>query len=264
MDARAAKTPLPAMPKVPQPAIVNALFAKKIFPGMNPIGQRFGAEDGSDPERPPNPGYEVVGIVGNAKYNSLRREIDPTMYIPLTGSSATFEVRTTGDPKAFITPVRTLIHERDSNLPMMDVATQTEQIDRLLSQERIIAQLSTFFGVLALVLACVGLYGLLSYEVMRRTREIGIRMALGAQRADLMRMVVLQGVALALGGTAIGIAAGLAIGRLLKSLLYDVSPGDPLTLAGVAILLVGVAILAAYVPARRATSVDPTIALRYE
>jgi len=264
MDARTAKTPMPAMPKAPMPAIVNTLFAKKIFPGINPIGQRFGAEDGSDPERPPNPGYEVVGIVGDAKYNSLRRNIDPTMYTPLTGSSATFEVRTAGDPKAFIATIRNLVHQRDSNLPMMDIATQTEHIDRLLSQERIIAQLSSFFGVLALVLACVGLYGLLSYEVMRRTREIGIRMALGAQRADLIRMVVLQGIVLALAGSAIGVAAGLAIGKLLKSLLYDVSPGDPVTLAGVAVLLVTVALLAAFVPARRATAVDPMIALRYE
>jgi predicted permease len=255
---------MPAMPKAPMPAVVNALFAKKIFPGVNPIGQRFGAEDGSDPERPPNPGYEVIGIVGNAKYNSLRRNIDPTMYTPLSGESATFEVRTAGDPKSFITAVRNLINQRDSNLPMTNVVTQTEQIDRLLAQERMIAQLSSFFGALALVLACVGLYGLLSYEVMRRTREIGIRMALGAQRADLISMVVWRGIILAAAGTAIGGAAALAIGKLLKSLLYGISPVDPLTLAGVAVLLVSVALFAAFVPARRATKVDPMIALRYE
>src|SRR5581483_3084061 len=204
MDARAAKTAAPPVPKTPLPAVVNALFAKKFFPRIEPIGQRFGAEDGSDPERPQNPGYEVVGIVGNAKYNNLRRNIDPTMYVPLTGESATFEVRTAGDPKAIITTIRNVVHERDSNLPVMNIATQTEHIDRLLSQERIIAQLSSFFGLLALVLACVGLYGLLSYEVMRRTREIGIRMALGAQRSDLIRMVVLQGIVLAVAGTAMG------------------------------------------------------------
>ena len=264
MDARSAKKPMPAMPKAPMPVVVNTLFAKKVFAGVNPIGQRFGAEDGSDPERPPNPGYEVIGIVGNAKYNSLRRDIDPTMYTPLTGESATFEVRTAGDPKSFITPVRNLVNQRDSNLPMTNVVTQTEQIDRLLAQERMIAQLSSFFGALALALACVGLYGLLSYEVMRRTREIGIRMALGAQRADLISMVVWRGIILAAAGTAVGAAAALAIGKLLKSLLYGISPVDPVTLAGVAVLLVSVALFAAFVPARRATKVDPMIALRYE
>ena len=256
--------PQSQMPSAPVPALINSQFAKKYFPGMNPIGQRFGAEDGSDPERPKEPGYEVIGIVGDAKYNSLRRDIDPTMYVPLTGESADFEVRTAGDPRSFIASIRSIIDQRDSNLPMIRVATQSEQIDRLLAQERIVAQLSSFFGVVALILACIGLYGLLSYEVTRRTREIGIRMALGAGRADLVRMVVSQGLVLAVVGTAAGILAAIGIGRLMTKLLFGVKPADPLTLVAVTLLLVFIAGIAALLPARRATTVDPVIALRYE
>jgi predicted permease len=263
-DARAAHTPPPDMPSLPMPAIINAQFAKKYLSGVNAIGQRFGAEDGSDPDWGKTSGYEVIGIVGDAKYNSLRRDIDPTIYVPLTGAPSAFEVRTAGDPKAAIGPIRSLIDQRDSNLPMMNIATQSEQIDRLLAQERIMAQLSSFFAVVALLLACIGLYGLLSYEVTRRTREIGIRMALGARRADLIRMVVFQGIALSLVGTMAGLAAALGIGRLLKSVLYGVKPGDPITLAAVSILVIAVALCAAFVPARRATTVNPMIALRYE
>ena len=142
--------------------------------------------------------------------------------------------------------------------------TQSEQIDRLLFQERLIARLSTFFGLLALVLACVGLYGLLSYEVSRRTREIGIRMALGAQESDVLRLVVKQGFALALVGAAVGIGAALGVTRYLTSMLYGVRPNDPLTIAIVAVLLWLVALAACYIPARRATRVDPLVALRYE
>ncbi|MBV9075500.1 MAG: ABC transporter permease [Acidobacteria bacterium] len=256
--------PQPEMPSTPVPALINSLFAKKYFPGMNPIGQRFGAEDGSDSERPKNPGYEVIGIVGDAKYNSLRRDIDPTMYVPLTGSSADFEVRTAGDPRSFISSIRDVIDQRDSNLPMIRVATQSEQIEMRLAAERIVAQLSSFFGVVALILACMGLYGLLSYEVTRKTREIGIRMALGASRSDLVRMVVSQGLILAVIGTSAGLAAALGIGHLMTKLLYGVKPADPITLIAVTVLLMFIAAVAALVPARRATTVDPVIALRYE
>jgi len=144
------------------------------------------------------------------------------------------------------------------------VVTQTEQIDMLLAQERLIAQLSSFFGMLALVLACVGLYGLLSYEVTRGTREIGIRMALGAQRSHLMRLVVSRGIALALVGTAAGIAAAIGLGRLLTKMLYGVGSADPVTLVSVTLLLIAVALVAASVPARRATTVDPMVALRHQ
>ena len=173
-------------------------------------------------------------------------------------------MRTANDPRTAIAPIRELINRRDSNLPMMDVKTQSEHIDMLLGQERMIAQLSSYFGVVALLLACIGLYGLLSYEVTRRTREIGIRMALGARRADLIRLIVWQGVALALAGSVAGVAAALAISRLLTKLLYGVKPSDPVTLIAVMLLLVTVALVAAFLPARRATMVDPMVALRCE
>jgi ABC-type antimicrobial peptide transport system permease subunit len=186
------------------------------------------------------------------------------MYMPLSGQAATFEVRTAGDPKAMVPALRKLVEQHNSNLPLNEVITETEQIDVLLQQEHLVANLSSFFGVLALVLACVGLYGLLSYEVTRRTREIGIRMALGARRADLLRLVIKQGLVLALVGTAIGIAGAIATGRLLTTFLYGVKPSDPLTLTIVTLLLIAVAMVAAFIPARRATTVDPMIALRYE
>lgn len=258
-------TPPPASPTVPVPTLVNQLFAHKYYPGVNVLGQQFAENDGSDPDDPhKDPGYVIVGVVQDAKYSDLRREIDPTMYVPLTGQSAVFEVRTAGNPETLIPALRNLVNQHEANLPMTDVFTQAEQIDRLLDQEWVIAQLSSFFGILALLLACIGLYGLLSYEVTRRTREIGIRMALGAQRAHLMKMVVTQGIALAVTGTAIGTSAAIAIGYLLTKLLYGVKPYDPATLVTVTLLLIVVAIVAASVPGRRATKVDPMVALRCE
>ncbi|HKD15718.1 MAG TPA: ABC transporter permease [Candidatus Angelobacter sp.] len=255
----------PSPPTVPGPVVVNQLFVQKYFPNINPIGQQFGENDGSDPDDPDkDPGYTIVGVVQDAKYNSLRRDIDPTIYVPLTGQNAAFEVRTAGDPKAIIPLLRNLVAQHNNNMPLTNILTQTEQIDRILDQERLIAKLSSFFGILALLLACVGLYGLLSYEVTRRTREIGIRMALGAQRGDLLRMVVSQGIALAAAGIALGVGAAIGVGHLLTTLLYGVKPEDPITLVGVTLLLMIVAIVAASVPARRATTVDPMVALRCE
>ena len=252
--------------RVPYAAVVNEEFAKRYYPGLNPLGQHFGADDGrADADRPDvEPGWIIVGIAGNAKYNSLRRDIFPTIYVPLTHSQAAFEVRTANNPTGLIVPIRELIYKRDANMPMMDVKTQSEHIDMLLGQERMVAQLSSYFGAIALLLACIGLYGLLSYEVTRRTREIGIRMALGARRGDLIRLVVWQGLGLALGGTAVGVAAAVAVSRLLTKLLFGVRPSDPATLIAVMLLLMSVAVVAAFLPARRATQVDPMVALRCE
>ena len=251
---------------IPLPVTVNQAFVRKYLAGVNPIGLTFAESDGSEPEEQgrKSAGDIIVGVVGDAKYNSLRREIDPTVYVPLTGEGATFEVRTAGDPHALVTPIRSLIGQRDNNLPMTRVATQTEQIEAMLRQERLLAKLCSFFGGLALLLACVGLYGLLSYDVTRRTREIGIRMALGARRVDLLRLVVWQGIVLALMGTALGIGGAIGVGKLLTSLLYGVKPSDPLAFIAAIGLLVTVALVAAFVPARRATTVDPMVALRYE
>jgi ABC-type antimicrobial peptide transport system permease subunit len=163
-----------------------------------------------------------------------------------------------------IPAVRSIVSQLDSHIPAPDFKTQTEQIDRSLFRESLVAHLSSFFGLLALALACVGLYGSLSYEVMRRTREIGIRTALGAQQRDVLHMLVGQGIALAVIGTVVGIAGAFGLTRYLQSLLYGVRPTDPATFAGVAILLTVVSLVACYIPARRATRVDPTVALRYE
>jgi ABC-type antimicrobial peptide transport system permease subunit len=152
----------------------------------------------------------------------------------------------------------------DNNVPILSIKTESEQIEASLFQERLIARLSSFFGALSLLLACVGLYGLLSYEVTRRTREIGVRMALGARPPDILRFIVGQGIALSAAGAMLGILGALGVTRYLGSLLYGVRPFDPLTFFAVALLLGLVALAACYFPARRATRVDPMIALRYE
>lgn len=177
---------------------------------------------------------------------------------------ASFELRTATDLQAIIPAVRKAVAEMNANLPLYNVTTESAQIDRLLFEQRLIARVSGFFGVLALVLASIGLYGLLSYEVSRRTREIGIRMALGAQPANVLKLVLGQGIALAVAGAAVGIGVALSVTRYLATMLYDVHADDPVTIVAVAVLLVLVAFAACYVPARRATRVDPMVALRYE
>ncbi|MGH7745540.1 MAG: FtsX-like permease family protein, partial [Candidatus Dormibacteria bacterium] len=165
---------------------------------------------------------------------------------------------------AILPAVREVVAQVNTNLPLYDVKTESEQIDRLLFQERLVARLSGFFGLLALVLASVGLYGLLSYEVSRRTREIGVRMALGAQPGSVLKLVLRQGIVLAIAGAVLGIGVTLGVTRYLASMLFNVEAGDPLTIASVAILLILVAVAACYIPARRATRVDPMFALRHE
>src|SRR5947208_4087251 len=252
-----------AAPTVPTPVIVDQAFVAKFLGKENPLGERFGQSEASQ-DGPASPGYEIVGVVRDTKYNDLRREISPMMYTPQTMQGASFEVRTARDPQALIPAIRHTVAQIDPNLPLRDVTTESQQIDRLLFQERLVARLSGFFGFLALTLACIGLYGLLSYEVTRRTREIGIRSALGAQAGDVLRQVVKQGLLLALVGTAVGTGVAIGVTRYLKSMLYDVRADDPVTIVAVGALLVMVAMAACFIPARRATNVDPMVALRYE
>jgi predicted permease len=247
----------------PTPVIVNRAFVEKYVGKENPLGKQFGGGP-ADENGPANPGYEIVGVVRDAKYSDLRRDIHATMYSPQHIGGASFELRTAADPQAILPAIREAVAQVNANLPLFNVTTESQQIDRLLFQERLVARLSAFFGLLALVLACVGLYGLLAYEVSRRTREIGIRMALGAQPESVLQLVLRQGIVLAFIGAAVGIVAALGVMRYISKMLYDVRSNDPLTMIAVAVLLTLVALAACYLPARRAMRVDPMVALRYE
>ncbi len=239
-------------------ALVNQAFVRKFLESRDPLGMHIGGSEVGEKQR------EIVGVVADTKYDDMRKADEPTAYIPLKTGQLTFALRTAGTPGALIPAVRKTVNEVDSNLPVFGVRTQTQTIDRLLFNERLVARLSSLFGLLGLLLACIGLYGLLSYEVARRTREIGIRAALGAQRRDVLQMVLRQGLVLIVVGLAVGVLAAYGATRFLQTLLFGVRATDPLTFALVCGLLVAVGVLACYIPARRATRVDPMVALRYE
>jgi predicted permease len=245
-------------------AVVNEAMARYFFGEGNPIGRRFSLDEKLDPAK----AFEIVGVVENAKYADLRSA--PRMiYIPNAqqegGLGRTFfEVRTAGDPTAFIGAIRGAIREIDASLALESVKTETQQMDEAATQERMFAELCSFFSLLALGLAAIGLYGLMAYSVGRRTNEIGIRMALGAQRRQVFFMVLRQSVGLVAVGVVAGLLAAMAATRLIASELYGLKPTDPLTLGFATFFMLAVAALAAYLPARRATKVDPMVALRYE
>jgi len=212
---------------------------------------------------------EIVGVVKDAKAESIREQTPRTFYVPfLQDASAwretTFQVRTSGDPLAVVAAIRREVQALEPNLPVFRVKTLEQQVDETLGQERLVATLATLFGVLALLLACAGLYGVLSYSVSRRTREIGVRMALGAKRGNVLALVLRQGMALAVVGIGVGLSGAFVLTRYLESLLFGVKATDPLTFAVTSIALAVVALAACYLPARRATKVDPLVALRYE
>jgi len=244
--------------------MINETFARKFFPQKNPIGMHVGNAENDDPHVVLHPGYQIVGITGDTKYRDLKREIRPTIYTPLVGSHAYFELRATGDPRALVDGVRNIVANADSRLPIFDVRTQTEQIARTHFQERLLSRLSSFFAALATALACIGLYGLLSYEVAMRARELGIRMALGAQKRHLMKLVFRHGVLLSIGGLALGMAGAFAVTRFMASMLYNVRPNDLGTFVAVSALLLLVALAACGVPALRAVRVNPLVAIRNE
>ena len=236
-------------------AIVNREFVRRYLPKGNPIGRRFGHTGNT---------YQIVGVMADAKYDSVRSPIKPTAYFPLSPGGAHFEIRTAGNPELLKVAVEKLIHKIDRNLPVFDLRTETEQIDRTIFTERLLAQLSVIFGTLALLLTAVGLYGLLSYEVARRVREIGIRVAIGAQARQVLSLVLGQTVLTVALGLLVGLLCSAAATHLLTSFLFGVEANDPLTFVAVTGIFLAIAALAAYLPARRATRVDPAIALRYE
>ncbi len=241
--------------------VINEAAVRKYFPNEDPIGQRFGSSVENNNQ------LEIVGVLRDAKYNSVRDPAPPTMYVPYLQArpgSAVMEVRTAGDPASVTSAVREAVRQVDAALPMMDVSTQLEQVERRFQQEKLFAQACTLFGALAMVVASIGLFGLMSYTVSRRTNEIGIRMALGAQRGDVMRQVLRESMILVAVGVAIGVAAAFGTGRFLSTLLFGLAPSDAVTIAVATLLMVAVSALAGFLPARRASRVDPMVALRYD
>jgi putative ABC transport system permease protein len=251
--------------KTPPVVIINDALAKQFFPGQDPIGKRLNAHIGNGYSKPPM--REVVGVVRDVKNHGLSGSPGPQVYVPLAQSPLdvmTFVVRTAVDPISLAAAARGQVKLLDKDLPLFGVETLDDYVGQSLAPPRFVALLVGIFGGIALLLAMVGIYGVVSYSAAQRTHEIGIRMALGAEKRDVLRMVLGQGIKLALIGVAIGIAGALALTRFLASILYGVKPGDPLTFAAVSLILIAVALLACYVPARRASKVDPMVALRCE
>jgi predicted permease len=246
--------------KAARVAIINETFARRFFPGEDPMSKRFSM---GSPEATKT---QVIGVVQDGKYAGLNEDPKPFVSRPLWQSSAgptSVIVRTEDDPQRLIAAVRREVQEMDSHIPMSG-ATLVEKLSLPKLPARIAASILGSFGLLALALAAIGIYGVISYAVSTRTREIGIRMALGAQKADVLKLVMANGMALTLTGVALGLAAALVLTRLMKSLLFGVSATDPMTFTVASLLLAVVALLACYLPARRATRVDPMDALRHE
>ena len=254
-------------------AVINESFARRYFPEATPLGKRVivGRTMGKDLAR--DIPLEIVGVVSDSKQTSLKDAALPTIYVPTTQvpdklmanfRSFYFVIRTNGDPQSFAGPVRREMLSLDSQQPIRNIRTMDEVVTTSISAQRFQMSLLALFGAIGLALSAVGIYGVMAYSVSQRTREIGIRMALGAQMKDVLRMVIGQGMKLTLLGVAIGLAGSFAVTRLLKTLLFGVQPNDLTTFAIVSVVLVVVALLASYIPARRATRVDPLVALRYE
>jgi predicted permease len=250
-----------------QVAVVNEQFAKINFPGANPLGRHIILWKGINGVIARD--MEIVGVAKNASYGNLKRQIPPVIYLPFNQgfplpNEMMFAVRTAGDPLAFVNTVRQIVHQADARLPVSQVRTQQAQIDNQLRQETILAELCTAFALLALTIACVGLYGTISYTVVRRTGEIGIRIALGAQRVPVLWMVLREVLVLAAVGLAISVPIALGTSRFVESFLFGMKPNDPLALGLAVMILLLAALLAGAVPARRASQIDPMTALRHE
>ncbi len=246
----------------PLVAVVNETFARRFWPGEDPLWKRFRFSQEGEP-------VEIVGVARDGKYRSLGEDPTSYLYLPFAQNyqtQMTLHVRAASPEEGagLLAAVRREVAAMDASIPLLDAMPLTDAISTSLLPIRMAATLAGLFGLAGLLLAGVGIFGVVSFSVAQRTREIGIRVALGAQGRDVLRLVIRQGMMLALVGVAVGLAAAFAVSRLTSSLLYGVSPSDPATFAGVALLLAAVAFVACYVPARRATKVDPMVALRYE
>jgi predicted permease len=244
----------------PKVAIISETMARRVFPNKSPLGQRFSVDDNNEK-------IEVVGVVGDAKYGTLTEETRSMAYYPYAQKPQPLRnliVRISGQPEQVIGSVRQAIKQVNRNLPIDAVETLSDHIGRSLVQQKLIARLASFFGLLALLLACIGLYGLMSYAVARRTKEIGIRIALGAGKSNVLWLILREVLILVVIGIVVGLVAALSTTRAATALLFGLKPNDPLTIAFATLLLLVVAIVAGYLPARRAARVDPMVALRDE
>ena len=247
----------------PKVAVINQSLARKRFPHENPIGKQFSSNDGG------KDGWtQIVGICADTRYNTLREAAPAQFMLPYVQNAGidgmSFEIRTRGQPSALVPSIRRAVQQIDPDLPVLDIRTQQEQIDGSIQLERVFAALTTGFGVLALALACVGIYGIMAYTVAQRTNEIGIRLALGAQPAQVRGMILRESTWIAVTGVAAGLAAALGLAKLVKTMLFGIQPWDPATLGGGALILLAVALAASWIPARRAAGVEPVVALRHE
>ncbi|MFZ0085458.1 MAG: FtsX-like permease family protein, partial [Candidatus Acidiferrales bacterium] len=248
----------------PKVAIVNEAMARRFYAGRNPVGLLFGFGGGKGTKID----IEIVGVVKDSKNTGVRQTVHPFVFLPYSQSeqagNATFYVRTNQDPAALTVSVRNLVEGLDSNLPIYDVRTLTAQVDDIMFTDRLVTVFSLALGMLASLLAAVGLYGVMAYVVARRTREIGIRMALGATQKGVAWMILREILGMLAAGLAVGLIAAYAVGRLIESQLFGVKASDPLVFVIAAVLLVAVALLAGWLPSRKAAGVDPMVALRYE
>jgi predicted permease len=249
-------------------AIISEEFARINFSGRNPVGQHLMLWRDSE-EKKLVRDMEIIGVAKNARYGSLKRETLPVVYFPYNQGypppdELMFALRTSGDPLGFVNAVREVVHQADAHLPVSNIRTQKAEISEKMHEEAVLAELCSALALLALTIACVGLYGTVSYTVARRTGEIGIRMALGAQRGPVVWMVLRDVLVLAGVGLAISVPIALGTSKFVASFLFGMKPNDPLALGLAVLVLLGAALLAGCVPARRASRIDPMSALRHE
>ncbi|MGH9648043.1 MAG: FtsX-like permease family protein, partial [Bryobacteraceae bacterium] len=244
----------------PRAAVVNQAFVRHFFPKDNPLGKAFGNNE--------HDMYQIAGVSGDARYEQIRGPIPPTFYRAYKQTNdlgnMTFELKTAGSETGVVNAVREAVRLVDKDLPVFDIRTQVEQIDATLSHERVFAVLTAGFGLLAGILACVGLYGVMAYTVARRTNEIGLRMALGAHRRQVLMMILRETALLTGIGVLIGVAAAAGLTRLVENMLYGLKPADPATLGAAVAMMGALALFAGWWPARKASRLDPMMALRHD